>query len=447
MSRNSVSALRQPAPRPRGRVRVHRRRAIGALLAISTWALVGSLFARPAAMPPPVATAGDRTQETESLRRALRAYVSGQEAYFAEHVTYASAPRDLEDYLPEMDDTVAWTIVASSPRGHSAVATDRSRVDVMCGVAMGEAPPPLLDDADPGGITCPARQVGTVRPSAPMGLLLGIAGRTLWIVFDGDSATLAAAGPGIITPRDDGFWRFDTTTDARGLQMLVADAPSGRRDTVVRWEDDLDPARYNTLRMRFTFLGPRYLGYSLYAERPDDIRPDFMAGFGEYAMLGPDLEPTELTGLVDHAPTLAILEGTADYCDAGWSWTIVRGRGRWEYQAFYNTGVRICGFGSRETSVQPDRELVGHPPISLAFVRQVVPRATDAVPSPRGDGVVALTPDSIYAFTVSPTAVGAPRAVAAAPGQTIVMAEWALGRHVRRWTDEVRALLAARLER
>lgn len=387
-------------------------------------------------------------QATDSLQRALREYTTAQEAYFADSSTYAAEMRQLREHLSETNPDIVTTVVTSSHEGHSAVARVREqsggpRFDTVCGVAIRNAAPPLLDGAASGEITCRSANEGPVRLASPAGLLLGITGyRTLWIVFDRDSAAVMAAGPGLLAPREDGFWLFDRVEDARGLGMVVAEslAHPGHRDTVFRWPETIDPNDYETLRDSIEFVGSRHLGYSQLALRPDDIRPDRYDGFGSHHTVGPDLMPVEPDALVP-PQRLAALRDEEQYCNGmgSWSWTIVRAPGRWLVQPFYNTGT-ICGFGAGDARYEPNRNIVGHPPVSLDVVRLVVPYARDAVLSPRRDAIVAIAPDSVYAFTVSATAFGPPRAVAAARGE-VVMAEWALARHVQRWTDEIPSLL------
>jgi hypothetical protein len=395
----------------------------------------------------------------DAMRFALDRYLVSQDRHRAERGAYARTLRPLRRF----ERGVSISVVTASPEGHSAVVTVPGASDLVCGVRLGTAEPPLLDGAEDGEVTCRTAHAESVPHATPSGLLLGLDGyRTLWIVFQQDSAALLARGRGLLAPRDDGFWRFDVAKDDRGLGMIVANPVSQptRRDTVVRWRGNAPMDSLITRDLHIDFVGPRHLGHSRRAVWSDPVRTEYMEGSGVLGIAGPELAPVEPEELIDPSH-IALMRAAENHCDgmSGSSWTIGRAPGRWVFEEFYTTGVRMCGFGTNQTGIEPNRDVVGHPPVALDVVRLVVPNALDAVLSPRRDAIVAVTQDSVYAFTVSPTAFGRPWAVAPSgtcslltseanpDGQmvcgrpSIVMAEWALGRHVQRWTDEVGRLL------
>jgi hypothetical protein len=65
----------------------------------------------------------------------------------------------------------------------------------------------------------------------------------------------------------------------------------------------------------------------------------------------------------------------------------------------------------------------------------------DAFTSPRGDLVIARTGDSLFVHLASGAKVG--RRIGALPftGRQIVMIQWATGRSVARWNQEIAAMM------
>jgi hypothetical protein len=270
----------------------------------------------------------------------------------------------------------------------------------------------------------------------------------MWIVFGPDSAARLTEGAGVLAPRADGFWRFDVVDDDRGLEMLVAEPASqpSRRDTVVRFGARV-PTDPRNRSLTIEFVGPRHLGYIKEAFFPGENR-EYRERYApdQRGVLGPDLSPVQTDAFLGAAAEVLAVEASGyEGCGGHPVWTVVRDAQRWVFAGFHNsvdTFGRGCDAADADIStyVEPSRDVIDYSPVFILLVRFVVPSAVDAVLSPNRDAVVALTPDSIYAFTVSPTAFGTPRAVAAESGR-VVMAEWALGRHVARWTGEVRKWL------
>jgi hypothetical protein len=76
-------------------------------------------------------------------------------------------------------------------------------------------------------------------------------------------------------------------------------------------------------------------------------------------------------------------------------------------------------------------------------IARKVPGLRDALSSPSGDLLVALTAESLQVFGVRNGAIGEALLTVplATPKESVVMAQWATGQHVERWTRELTAIL------
>ena len=85
-------------------------------------------------------------------RSDLRNFVVAQEAYFADHATYARFLRETaEIYKPTRGVTVV--LLTASDLGHSEIAIDERVPGLVCAVYVGNAHPPLGSGAE-GDVVC-----------------------------------------------------------------------------------------------------------------------------------------------------------------------------------------------------------------------------------------------------------------------------------------------------
>jgi hypothetical protein len=172
------------------------------------------------------------------------------------------------------------------------------------------------------------------------------------------------------------------------------------------------------------------------ARRDDLIKRAMEAGQAEFADFG-DLD-TAAASPDDSlmVPRLELLH----------EWGIERGRGRWQVVGHATCSPYVaCGDRLRRFSIPgfpPPARVVGHDALAptLARLQIAFPGVRDAVASPRGDLVVALSDDSLLVFTPKGGQLGAPVLRQQLYGR-IVMAQWATGRFVPIWTAETRNLL------
>ncbi len=88
---------------------------------------------------------------TRTLRSDLRNFVTVQEMYFADHMTYARALPDLR-YRPSSGVTVV--LLTSSDTGHSEIAIDERVPGLVCAMYVGDDAPPPLGRGSSGEVVC-----------------------------------------------------------------------------------------------------------------------------------------------------------------------------------------------------------------------------------------------------------------------------------------------------
>jgi hypothetical protein len=130
------------------------------------------------------------------------------------------------------------------------------------------------------------------------------------------------------------------------------------------------------------------------------------------------------------------------------SWGIVRALGRWEF-AFSTSGATVCaGRSGNEEEGFSIRQAVPESVARREPVGRWLPKATvlfttvdDIFVSPANDLLVVLSGGRLSAFELSDGALGSVRLeLDLRAGEQVVMAEWATGTHVDRWTRQLAAL-------
>jgi hypothetical protein len=89
---------------------------------------------------------------TAALRSDLRNFITAQEAYFADHVTYApTLPAMASLYRPSRGVTLV--VLVSGTTGHSEIAIHERVPGLVCATFVGNAPAPL-GRGDEGQVVC-----------------------------------------------------------------------------------------------------------------------------------------------------------------------------------------------------------------------------------------------------------------------------------------------------
>jgi len=107
---------------------------------------VASLLAALVAIPH-AARAQDPAPDSAAIRKAasvlksdLRNFVTAQEAYFADHTTYATSVSQMR-FRPSPGVTLV--ILTSSSNAHSEIAIIERVPGLVCAMFIGDGPPPL----------------------------------------------------------------------------------------------------------------------------------------------------------------------------------------------------------------------------------------------------------------------------------------------------------------
>ena len=318
--------------------------------------------------------------------------------------------------------------------------------------------------------------------AAQSGLLLGVntnsGYRTLWIAPAAGKPRLVGSGADLVVPGKSGFWRVCVPSSHMmdgdmlvSTDSVVVQAATGRRgacattDSVTQAEEKERRCESNT-RLVVQFVsgalmsveeqgdsycgahpsgGVRHLLTTLQdqpvsldrlltsAQRAELRRQSLAAakkefeGFGKFDVKpDDDREVNHLTDLRD--------------------WAIERGTGRWQANGTISCTPYVgCGAMSQRFSIPGftlPKSVVGHDALtpSWSAIRKRYPEARDAVSSPAGDIVVVVLDGELLVFAPTGAGLGEP-VDRVSIGGTVVMAQWAIGRYVSNWTEQLRGLL------
>ena len=307
--------------------------------------------------------------------------------------------------------------------------------------------------------------------------------RTYWIARENGGVSVVASGPDLLVPTRSGFWRVcviggHSSSDEEFAQWdSVVSGPALRsrgrctqRGKPATDEEQQGARCYRTTELELLFVGSDALSSEVHEETncgahysggaiailsslngKDSLDyAAFVEPARKRALMPATLESarTEFSdfGVVDSVETAPDSDEGGAHLVLQRQWAIERGEGRWQTAGLaYCWPYTACGDGVRRFSVpnfRAPKALVGHDDLSpsLEAIRVTVPKARDAVSSPRNDLVVAVAADSIVVFSINNGKLGAPVLSIPVAGR-IVMAQWAVGRFVPIWTSKLKTLL------
>ena len=328
------------------------------------------------------------------------------------------------------------------------------------------------------------------------GLLLGLSGgdrapqvsdtpsvqyRTLWLAPGQGKLALVAELPTLVVPRSDGFWRLDVETSCgiteATMEMggpfvdryadpvwrklgsprtfvpgdhLLACVEARRKVREIR--DTADVELYaepcNVRDVTVTYVSPGFVSYHTYSAQTEFCSPgrytsrvhlSVVDTLHKSLSLLESLAPARKVALTrqwDAARTDCTFEESPDE-----NWGIIRGTGEWVTD-FSSSGPTVCrGDGMAEFEIReriPPSIARSESTEWLLRLREVVPGLDDFFVSPAGDLVVVRTGDQLHAFTVEGVRLAGPIfGYTLSPHERVILAEWAVGTHVRRWSAEL----------
>lgn len=317
--------------------------------------------------------------------------------------------------------------------------------------------------------------------------------RTVWIYPAGNTMNVTSI-PGILVPRRSGFWRVGTDrTAVKGGSRLLDGSETNYDSSEERLWVERATARHivkrkpgevivrsnvescEDLYREISFVSPDYLAYRDNLLLNCGVHPDGEDQWNVVplsALAGPRISILDFLGETVRKPFVDGLNGAAleqgggkpgecegpEEVDFG-DWAIVRGKGRWVLQG-YVTLPRLCGYFGQFDLPVPVPEKVAKElelPIPWQRLASEIPDLRDALASPQRDLLVALTSKEVLVYRLHGDRLGEEivrrtrselnmRTSGWGPGTDsgkIIMAQWAEGGEVVRWTREIKAFQSA----
>lgn len=310
--------------------------------------------------------------------------------------------------------------------------------------------------------------------------------RTYWIARENGTVRLAASGPDLLVPRPSGFWRVCVVAhhelsdgQLNDWDTVIAAPATNKRGKCAAREQPTTEAEQQGSMCSTSSTSQILFVASSAISIGNDFEGDCGAhptGDEQIALRSLDTDSViDFSSLVEPGRSSELVAASLEaarvaYADFGIvdtvesaeydtvpvaklalirQWGVERGAGSWHAVGQTSCSPHVaCGGTGRRFSIPgfaAPASLVGHDglPIPLQTIKAVFPGVRDAVSSPRGDLIVALSDDELVAFIVRNGKLGAPALRLPLSGQ-IVMAQWAVGRFVPSWTSKLGPLLGAR---
>jgi hypothetical protein len=120
----------------------------------------------------------------------------------------------------------------------------------------------------------------------------------------------------------------------------------------------------------------------------------------------------------------------------GKGWFLSHEKGKWTAAALLQPGNATCQYGGNLLLPLPEK-MVGRDVLrpGWASLQSQIPGLQDAFTSPAGDLLVAVTKSQIEIYRLAGHRVG--RKLLASPADRVVMVQWATGKYVRKWVEEL----------
>jgi tetratricopeptide (TPR) repeat protein len=273
--------------------------------------------------------------------------------------------------------------------------------------------------------------------------------RTLWIAPTAHGLD-AISIDGLVVPRKDGWWRL--------IRRATPDPGDGTFDERFRFvplarrrEDGLQVAGPRTMDYvgwieDVTFLGPDRIGVEAMRTSSSRGRENTVAW--QSVLLHDELKaelPRErieamatswsdsIDRLLQMTTTLPLEDVETPEHNLGFGWVLARNHGRW--------AVRAASRALAASAAPP--AIVGYDELRPDWldIRAAVPDAIDAFTSPTRDLAVLTTEHLFIVTTIADGRIGPPLLwLARATNEHPVMAEWATGAAVGRWTTRLAAV-------
>jgi hypothetical protein len=307
------------------------------------------------------------------------------------------------------------------------------------------------------------------EPTPKSGALVAVdAEQTLWIAPVGGKMQVMALDDYVV-PRKDGFWRvrlqFKSVAPDRGFRAIETElwaVPLKKGKNAVAWEEkvpttekqdgqteeqqqsepeiDSDELHHQELH----FLSPDYI--SFYAQRGEESETYSLLRISDGQLSEGTLRVSEEKPPIPEAVTTRDMKACIDPKNelstddllaytSEVSYGIVRGRGKWHYASMvgrrsYTTDCAV--------SALPPKSLVAQSELFPGWkeIKDKYPDAEDAFPSPGHDLILIFYQNRVMVAPVQQGKIGKPLLRLEVNGKP-VMVEWALGKYVDAWTNQL----------
>jgi hypothetical protein len=283
--------------------------------------------------------------------------------------------------------------------------------------------------------------------------------RTLWITRVGDSIRLDQSD-NLLVPRSSGFWRLGSNISAYQdyKEEFVWRAPLGEEVHVRELTDAETEGRSDQSRLMhpITFVSGDYIARGV--AESGKLRSLHMYEFDDANFQ----RPLDISSVVGVKAKEALEKGTASGREKHMSaplsmqsqclleaspekWAVARDRGHWfisGWGIWSDDMANTCSDGQMPDFITSQRApvgIVGPDELSLSWaqVKKFLPEAIDTVGPPIHSLLIVLTNDEILICPVNEGRIG--KALARTrllPQEKLVMAQWAVGKHVASWNEQ-----------
>jgi hypothetical protein len=304
--------------------------------------------------------------------------------------------------------------------------------------------------------------------------------RTFLITFRDGKAQLAAEIPDLIVPRKDGFWRVGTLHKGPpGKYMAQEFVYAGPARSVPHAEGEYHPENPDwncseTDQATIEFVNPDLVSVSYFTEPACSLEEEHQHGTYRLDELEKELDITTVLGAAawdaekkadakaksEHAfSDLSNCEGVSTADSSNWgierSSRLPKSEAKvWVLVSDYNS-PHVCGDGHTYVIKFPIPESITgptyHADTLTSLLHSKVAKDNNLVPNealltPAGDFLVDLS-SGARVFAIKQQGIEPKPALSAATNleTSVVMVQWALGKHVREWEAELQSLQTTRL--
>ncbi len=280
------------------------------------------------------------------------------------------------------------------------------------------------------------------------GVLLGIRKadntyKTLWLYSKNREIISAGQGENLLVPRSKGFWRI-STIDENNINALYAE-PIGDNDKNQKIMELLNVN--NILRInsstKINFVGNDYIGTETEGELRvyplDSMKNESEAAFYQVPMVQHEnaLEQLTTNYISTLKPeTIAKLDQKVD----SRNFTLIRRNGHWVLRSrLYYKEPEADKFVDFDLKHMVPSGLIHYDEMDIPWntIKTKLPWTTDAFMSPNKELIVLIDKSSLCVYTIQNKSTIGKQIfkMKLEKGESVVMAEWSIGRYAEIWND------------